>query len=280
MSDLGSAEARRAAANQYWMRANLPDLRGFGYKRVAVAEFAVELVTSKLELTQDLEAYTDRNPKAKEQLEGAVQRIEIAYPNAYDYPGLLYGILRDDLTSRGFDVIPPQTVMSASAYQRYEVEPNGTSVKLDQSYAGGSDTGRVQSVRIYSVPPLRILKGGGDSDLEAIDTELLRELKADIVLRIRIRAGTFCGHATLERGSVVHVTTAHVFGNMYANRSLVSEEWAIADRKQGVGGWTTIANLARYQAALRDMFPAFIAMAFDSADAAPKPTAQQTAPGG
>jgi hypothetical protein len=279
LQDLNTPGARSAAANHFWLRANVPDMRSFGYKRIAIAEFAVECVASKRELTQDLSAIAAQNPQMRGELSGNVQSIEVAYPNAYDFPGLMYTVLRDQLASRGLEVLPVDTVVSAPAYSRYQPQPSGELVKLDEYYAGGSDTGRVKSLRIYSLPGLRIIQGGGDQDVATIDADLLRDLKADVVLRIRVRVGTFSGHATLERGSAVHVTTPHVNGALYADRSLCSEEWVIASTTKQLGSWFVTVNLPRYQEALRSMFPPFIAMAFDSAEGAPQPTAQPGAPG-
>ena len=142
---------------------------------------------------------------------------------------------------------------------------------MQDAYASASDTGRIRRLSLQTVPGLSIIRGGGDRDVETIDEALRAELKADVLLRIRVRAGTFSGHATLERGSVIHVTAPHVSGTISAERSLISEDWVLAESQPVLGGWQARVNLPRYQAAIRAMFPAFVAMAFDSAEAAPRP---------
>jgi hypothetical protein len=134
----------------------------------------------------------------------------------------------------------------------------------------------VRKLSLRSLPGLAIVRSGGDQDVEPIEEALRQELKADVLLRIRVRVGTFSGHATLERGSVVRVVAPGVSGAILAERSLVSEESVIAESKSGLGGWETRVNLPKYQAALKSMFPVYIGMAFDSADVAPRPEAAAT----
>ena len=131
----------------------------------------------------------------------------------------------------------------------------------------------MKTLALWSTPDLSILRSGGDQGMESIDVDLLRELKVDVVLRVRVRVGTFSGHATLERGSIVHVCAPDVNGALLANRSLVSEEWVIAESKHVMGGWQVRVNLPIYDRALRDMFPAFIAMGLESAETAPRASA-------
>jgi hypothetical protein len=272
MRDLTSPQARKAAANHFWLRTNVPDLRGLGYHRIAIAEFVVEFVTAKRELTTDLDEYLRTHPEAKERASGAVQNIEIAYPNEFDYPAMLYELLCKDLTGRGFEVLPLRQVASASAYRSFEGTPESSTVELEDAYASASDTGRVRRLSIRPMPGLSVIRGGGGRAVEAIEEALREELKADVLLRIRVRVGTFNGHATLERGSVVHVVAPHVSGTISAERSLISEEWVLAETQPALGGAQARVSLPQYWAAARAMFPVFIAMAFDSADTAPRPT--------
>ena len=273
MRDLGTPAARKAAASDFWMRANVPDLRGLGYKRIAIAEFVVEFVTQKRELTADLDEYRRAHPEAQQRAGGAVQNVTVSYPNEYDYPAALYKLCCNELKRRGFEVLPMEVVAAASAYRRFETETDDL-IEVKDAYSSGSDTGRVRKLSVRALPGLAIIRGGGDQDVESIEEALRQELKADVLLRVRVRLGTFSGHATLERGSVVRVTAPHVSGTISAERSLVSEESVIAEGQPGGGGWQVRVNLPKYQAAVTAMFPVYIEMAFDSADVAPRPAGQ------
>ncbi|MEW6251584.1 MAG: hypothetical protein AB1716_13125 [Planctomycetota bacterium] len=266
--DLESPAARREAAQLFWRRADVPDLRGHGYRRIAIAEFVVEFVTAKRELTADLEEYFRQNPGVQRP-GGAVQNVEVVYPNEYDYPATLYQLCCDDLKQRGFEVVPAAEVARAAAYQRFEVEPEDKTVELKDTDVGPSDTGRVRRLSLRSLPGLSIIRGAGDQAFEAAAEALRRELHADVVLCVRVRAGTFSGHATLERGSRVRVVAPDVAGTLSAERSLVSEEWVVAESRAVLGGWQLRVNLPKYQRAVAALFPVYIAMAFDSAESAP-----------
>jgi hypothetical protein len=270
MSDLATPADRKAAADHFWLRLNVPDLRGAGLRRVAIAEFVVEFVTAKRELTADVQEYLRAHPEIEKHAGGTVQNIALVYPNEYDFPARLHRILCQELTGRGLEVLPVAAVRAADAYRQFETATDGGEVDLAHSDAGVSDVGNVRRVSRRSLPGLTIIRGGGDRDPDAIAEKLRTELGADVVLRVRIRAGTFSGHATLERGSVIQVVAADVAGTILAERSLVSDESVIAESKQVVGGWQARVNLPAYDAALQAMFPAFIAMAFDSAESAPK----------
>lgn len=272
MRDLTTPQARKAAANHFWLRTNVPDLRGLGYRRIAIAEFAVEFVTAKRELTTDLEDYLRTHPEDQARASGAVQNIEISYPNEFDYPAMLYDLLCKDLTQRGFEVVPLREVAAAPSYNWFEGTRESFMIQMEDAYASASDTGRVQRLSIRPLPGLVVVRGGGDRAVETVEQALREELRADVVLRIRVRLGAFSGHATLERGSVIHVDAPHVSGTITAERSLISEEWVLAERQQALGGWQARVSLPQYWAAVRTMFPTFIAMAFDSADAAPRPS--------
>ena len=132
--DLSNPAARRAAANRFWLRANVPDLRGAGYKRIAIAEFVVEFVREKRELTADLEDYAARHADDRKRATGQTQSIDVRYPNEFDFPPLLYKLFCEDLTARDLEVVPVSDVVSAAAYGRFETEPDGTTVRPSDDY--------------------------------------------------------------------------------------------------------------------------------------------------
>lgn len=238
---------------------------------MAIAEFSLEFVRSKRELTADLSQLISQQPELAKKASGTVQSVDVVYPNEHDFPAPLYKMFCEELESRGLEVLPAAALRAASAYRRFQTSPPGTVLTLENAYDGSSDTGRIASIALRSVPELALLRGGGDEDAESIEADLLKELNVDVLLRVRVRVGTFSGHATLERGSVVRVCTSDLNGSLLANRSLVSDTWVIADMRERGGGWEVRVNLPRYEEALRRMFPPFIAMAFESVESAPKP---------
>jgi hypothetical protein len=242
-ADLTDANVQAKYANAYWKRHSVPNMRQYGYKRIAVVEFAVEFVTSKRE-------------------ESDTKHISYSQYLYDNLPTELHNIFCQELRSHDLTVVSPQTLRGSRSYARFEVAPDGYEPSMDGAHYSSSDTGRVKKIKIYSADGLKIIKGAGTDDIEDAEADLLKELSADVALRVRIRVGFFNGHASIERGSVVWVLSKDVAGNLTADRSLVSDIEVVESTK----GSTIDIFVPRYEQAMREMFPAFIAMAFMSGE--------------
>ena len=247
-ADLNSPQAQADAAHLYWKRYNVPDMRPYNYKRIAISEFAVEFVTRK------------------RQGDGEKKFL---YPQFLynSLPTELYDQFCDKMKKQGLEIVDKRLVRHSRAYARFEMLNNGHKPSGNSLRDNTSDTGRVKEITIYSADGLKILGGAGGVDMEVVEAEMLDEINADVILRIRIRVGVFDGHATLDRGSRIWVLSKDVAGNLAADRSLISDAWVLNEEK----GSPIRIFLPRYQNAVREMFPPFIEMALLSADSAYKP---------
>lgn len=245
-AQLANPELQAKYAAVYWQRNSVPDMRKYGYKRVAVTEFAVEFVTSKIE---------------------GDARKNVAYSQyLFDsLPSELYAMFVREVERHGVEVLPAAAVAKSRAYMRFDTIPNGYRPAMEGVYYASSDTGRVKQIEIYSAPGLNILKGAGGKDVEAVEADLLKEVGADVALRVRLRLGCFAGHATLERGSTVWVLSRDVAGNLSQEKTLASDIRIIEEEK----GASVDVWVPKYRAAVGEMFPPLISMAFLSRESAP-----------
>ena len=129
-AQLNDATAQARYANMFWKRYDVPDMRPYNYRRVAIAEFTVEFVTLKVE---------------------ANKSMSIVYSSYLmnSLPNSLHKMLREDLESHGLYVIPTEKVILSRAYARLETDSNGMKPTLSGAYHSGSDTGRVKELTLY-----------------------------------------------------------------------------------------------------------------------------------
>lgn len=246
--DLADPEARAKYANAYWKRHDVPLLRPYNYKSVAIAEFAVEFVTQKMEESK---------------------KLDVVYPQylVNSLPDELYAAFVKELKDRGLTVTDTNDVFRSRPYMRFKVSRVLESVKMSNDAGAASDTGRIKQLAIYSISGLGVIEGAGGADIESVEAELLEELNVDVILRIRIRVGVLDGHASMDRGSIIWVLSRHVAGNLIADRSLVSDIQVIDTEKNPMMQSRSVnVSVSRYSAAMRELFDALIGMAFLSAE--------------
>lgn len=239
--ELTSPDVQQRAANTYWKRHDVPIMRDYGYKRVAIVDCSVEFVTRKVE--------------------APLKAVEIKYEHAL-YQAVadeLYATFVAALESRGLEVIPGETVQSAVAFRGFV-----TQLSIEQSWFGiASDTGRIKRTLIRSPGALRIVEKGRDVEVESVEAALIKEIGADVALRLRARVGVYEGRASLERGTTIWVLSEDVVGNLTADRSLLSDERVAFEKTEG-GTTVYSVETEKYVAAMRKMIPPFIEMAFAS----------------
>jgi hypothetical protein len=247
-AQLANPELRAKYASAYWHRNNVPDMRQYGYQRVAITEFAVEFITSKIE---------------------GNARKDVAYSQyLFDMlPEKLYAMFVQELAQQKVEVLPVAAVTRSRAYMRFDTIGNGYRPAMEGVNYASSDTGRVKQIEIHSAPGLKVLKGAGGADMESVEADLLKEVRVDVALRVRLRLGCFAGHATIERGSTVWVLSRDVAGNLSQEMTLASDIRIIEAEK----GATLDVWVPKYRAAIEEMFPPLIAMAFLSRESALTP---------
>ncbi|MHC5109801.1 MAG: hypothetical protein ACYTHJ_07985 [Planctomycetota bacterium] len=254
---LRDENAQAKYASVFWKRHGVPDMRPYNYKRIAIAEFTVEFVSRKIEGNKSTS-------------------IEYSTYLMNDLPNSLYKMFRENLESRGLEVLPPSQVIRSRAFARLDTEMNGFKPELNNTSAFTSDTGRVKELTLYAAEEFRVVRGSGDADIESVEAEMLKELEADVVLRVRIRVGAYGGHPSLERGSTVWVLSPNVAGNLSFERSLISNIRVVEEKRTVIGRGSVLNIMVPdYLRGINEMFPAFLNMAHMSADSAPAlPSAQ------
>lgn len=205
-------------ARDYWIAYNVPPIQKAAQKKVAVAEFNVEFVTERLELSVDgkgdsfVAKYVDYGDGLKMEL-----------------PGMLYSMLQEE---GNMNLVAMDAVNEANAYARLTGTRMGEPLPPYRLTVVGSDVGRPKEACLYTTYGLRAIDPR-QKDVESVLKDLLNETGADAVLRIRLRVGVYQGHATIERGSVICLTGRSRMGDIESIRSLVGEELVVSAPAKG-----------------------------------------------
>ena len=173
-------------------------------------------------------------------------------------PTTFYGDAERALAKARIELVDVDVVAEASAYRDYGTERFVRSSVLRHLDPRGTDTGRARRSRTYPASGLAVLTGG-DGLLEAVDGKLRAQLSADGVLRIRLRIGSHEGHATLESGSTLTLTTATGALSASLPRTIMSDEHV--GRSEGYlpfRGSLDRLDRAAYRAAVRRLVRRFL----------------------
>lgn len=122
-----------------------------------------------------------------------------------ELPTLLFEELKSAFGEAQIEVVAFERVVASSAYADYGPEPFVRSSYLRHLDPRGTDTGRPRRSRIYAAEGLEVatsLEG-----IDVVDRRIGEQLLSDSVLRVRLRIGSHEGHATLESGSTLTLTT-------------------------------------------------------------------------
>jgi hypothetical protein len=99
-------------------------------------------------------------------------------------------------------------------------------------------------------------------DVERVSSDLLAELAADVVLRMRLRVGVYHGRATIEAGSVIDVVTPRQVGDVESIRTLVSDEDVLdMPAGQAASQPTYVVNSAKFRDAVARLVVPYLGMA-------------------
>lgn len=269
-SSMTSPAAGQELASTYWKRHNVPNMSQRGYKRIAITDFSVEFVTVRMESPLESQSAFTPPPITPGQ-HGAVvsglRRKQISFEPSLckEVTDEMYDLFVGSLKSRGLEALPREEVTASEAYKRFSTLGTRDSSLTQRINLVGSDTGRTKRVKVYPASGLRIINGARNEDIEDVEADLLLELNADVSLRVHVRVGVFHGHASLERGSTVWVQSRDVIGNLTSDRSLLSEDVVVDEEKfKQLKGQPYIVLGERYHAAIKKLFPSFVAMGLET----------------
>ena len=184
-------------------------------------------------------------------------------------PTTFYEDVERALAGARVQVLDAKAVSHAPAYAEYGTERFVRSSVVRHFDPRGTDTGRPRRSRTYPASGLAVLTGR-EALLETVDGQLREDLQADGVLRIRLRIGSHEGHATLESGSTVSLTTAG--GTLAASlpRTIVSVDQV--GRSEGYlpfRGFLDHLERAPYRRAIRRLVAQFLRDALDGVATTP-----------
>ena len=257
-------------ASDYWQREEVPPLVEKGYRKVAITEFSVEFVTHKVLLAGAAPAsrvdWTLYTPIGLIRALFGIGRRFATYDEKLlqTLPSEMYEEFVDRLESLNFSVLPKAYVARAPASHEYRTEEMHSSSWLRYFNPVGIDTGRIGATETYPADHLRVVVGAMEGIPEEVDLRVLRQVRADVVVRAKFRVGVHKGVAALESGSVVFVTAKDVDGFLQSHRSLVSEKEVIVEDESGfmpLVGTTYVGDSKKFRDAMRTLFPAYLTLA-------------------
>ncbi|MEO0482038.1 MAG: hypothetical protein AAF138_00240 [Planctomycetota bacterium] len=270
MLDRPAALGENGRDRAIWVRQGLPPRNEWAGRRVAITNFAVEFVEVKMEgpLKSQPVAGGPVTPFAAALEFSGLGRRQIEYPpEVLDaVPDLLYTEFVRALTGRGFEVLAPEAVRSAPAFQRFTRVDSRKSPICNALNLVSSDTGRVKRTRTLAPAGAPVITGVESGvSLRDVRLELLSQTDADITADVRIRVGVFAGRATLERTSTVRVDAPELAGFITAARSLLSNNAVTASKRfEPVGGDMYTLDSGAFNDAIRSLTDDFFAFALDT----------------
>lgn len=283
---MSSPSQQAAVAKKYWKGTGLRKIQAAGYKKAAIVEFSVEYVTMEkkdwgghgnfglLDIAQAASGAGKKQMRLDETLKARLPRE-------------LYEQLRERLAAAGFEVKTLEEVTASPAFQ--ELTGSGDATTKTSRYDNAGYNDGKEKKETYPVEGLINIKMGAFAAMGNMETqaELASQLGADILLRAHFRVGVEKGgRPSLESGSWISVGAGptastgpggnprHGFtqwGRLDAKDGFMfPEDCADSAQHQGAKGKVFDLNEAKYEAALKQMFPAFAGMAvtlLDSEDA-------------
>lgn len=280
---MSTPEQQSAIARKYWKGSGIKKIREAGFKKAAIVEFSVEYVVMEKKdwdghgnfgLFDIAQAASGAGKKQMELAEDTKQRL----------PGELYEALRQRLISAGFEVKTLDEVVSSPAFAELNGSADVKEKKSKYDSAGYND-GK-EKKQIYPVPGLINIKMGAFAAMGNMETqaELASQLGVDVLLRAHFRVGVEKGgRPTLEASSWISCgagPTSSPMGTAGKVRYGFSQ-WGQLDAKDGLEYYADCAASAehkgtkgkvfsmdepKYEAALKEMFPAFAGMAVTMLD--------------
>jgi hypothetical protein len=279
---MSTPEGQAAAARKYWKGTGIKKIQAAGYKKAAIVEFSVEYVV------MEKKDWSGRGNFGLLDIAQAAsgagkKRTEIGEELKVRLPGELYELFRERLVTAGFEVKTLDEVRNSAAFAKLTGSGEADTKKSSYSSRGGYNAGS-EKKEIYPVDGLINIKMGAFAAAGNMETqaELAHELGVDVLLRAHFRVGLEKGgKPSLESMSWVAVgagpqaheggaRTRYSFaqwGQLDAKDGLMGAESAAAsvDHK-GAKGKVTDVDEAAYEAALKEMFPAFAGMAVSLMD--------------
>lgn len=273
----------KSAAPSYWEH-EPPTRSTTGYRKVALVEFAIEYVTEKLESLSDNQpgvVIHEFIPIGFATSMAGAGRIRIQLDEAMrkEFPDELHRFFVDRLQAEGLQLVSHDSIRAAKAFKSLALGQPGHTDLGHAFNVAGTDVGVPRLLVIEPAKGFDVILGTNDGrTVEQVEQELIKEVGADVALRVRLRLSVYRQCASMEKWSILRVTKSDTFGYHFAERSLVSDETVV--KKEDfllVAGVIKQIDSDQYRQAIHKLYPPFLNMAVQTLvehsdiEVAPKP---------
>ena len=162
------------------------------------------------------------------------------------------------LRENGLIIVPQTDVTASAGYAKLKPRPSVSSPWAQFLKPVTTDTGVVLRTHTVAAPGLGVATCGRAA-LASAESEIKRETKADVVMAVKLRVGTYHQKAALEQNSSIRWMAADRSITLTAQKSLVSES-DVTDASHFIpfAGRIEPANHQQFVRQLEAMLPAFI----------------------
>ncbi len=257
----------KSAAASYWEH-EPPNRPTTGYRKVALVEFAIEYVTEKLESLSDNQpgvVIHEFIPIGFATSMAGAGRIRIQLDEAMrkEFPDELHRFFVDRLEAEGMKLVPSEAIRASKAYGNLRIEKPGYRDLGHAFNVAGTDVGVPRLLVVEPATGFDVIVGTNDfRTVEQVEQDIIKEVGADVALRVRFRLSVYRQYASMEKWSILRVTKSDTFGYHFAERSLVSDETVVKKEEfLPVAGIIKQIDTDQYRLAIKKLYPPFLNMA-------------------
>ncbi|HKQ46664.1 MAG TPA: hypothetical protein VJZ71_01190 [Phycisphaerae bacterium] len=266
-ADLGEPSKVKSAAPSYWEHEPKGPVTS-GYRKVALVEFAIEYVTEKLESLADNQpgvVIHEFIPIGLATSMAGAGRIRIQLDEAMrkEFPDELHRFFVDRLEAEGMTLVPREAIRASKAFKSLRLEKPGYRDLGHAFNVAGTDVGVPRLLVVEPATGFDVIVGTNDfRTVEQVEQDLIKEVGADVALRVRFRLSVYRQFASMEKWSILRVTKGDTFGYHFAERSLVSDETVVGKEQfLPVAGIIKQIDTDQYRLAIKKLYPPFLNMA-------------------
>ena len=266
-ADLGEASKVKSAAPSYW-EYQTQQIPMTGYRKVALVEFAIEYVTEKLESFADNQprvVFHEFIPIGLATSMSGVGRIRIQLDEAMrrEFPDELHDYFVKQLAAEGLQLVSQESIRATKAFKSLSLGKPGHTDLAHAFNVAGTDTGVPRLLVIEPAKGFDVILGTNDMrTVEQVEQDIIKEVGADVALRVRFRLSVYRQVASIEKWSILRVTKSDTFGHHFAERSLLSDEPVVKKEEfLIVAGVVKQIDSDLYRQAIKKLYPPFLDMA-------------------
>jgi hypothetical protein len=176
----------------------------------------------------------------------------------------LRDVFERHLRENGLIIVPQTEVTASAGYANLKPRPSVSSAWAQFLKPLTTDTGVVFRTHTVAAPGLGVATCSWPA-LASAESEIKRETKADVVMAVKLRVGSYHQKAALEQNSSIRWTARDRSITLTAQKALVSEsDVTDASRLIPFSGRIEPVHQEQFVRQLEAMLPAFIGLALPS----------------